>query len=189
MKKGWLCLFVLLMVLTASAALAENMGVQIIGGPETETKQVSLEDFKLNVPVVVDGFGTLTGTKFEIVDELSYYSGIQINRHKSGNEADYALFSMDILNMQTKAVDFLDQFDVKAIFDDVYEYAGWAYQRNSDKKIEVALSSGDNFAIEPMYNGHYYFGCTLPNAVIESKAPLKLIINISGNEIIYNIRK
>lgn len=190
MKKGWLCLLVLLMALTASAALAADMGVQIIGGPDMEGEQASLEDFKLNAPVAVDGFGTLTGTQYEVVDELNYYYGSSwIGTYESGKEAEYALLSMDILNTQTKAVNYLDQAEVRAIYDDVYEFAGWAYQRDADRKIDYALASDLEFVIEPMYNGHYFFGCTLPNAVIESKAPLRLIITLGGNEITYNIRK
>lgn len=46
MKKILSVLLVLSMLLAASAALAENMGVQVIGGPETETEPVSLDDFK-----------------------------------------------------------------------------------------------------------------------------------------------
>ena len=35
-----------LMMLLTSAALAEGMGVQVIGGPAVETEPVSLDDFK-----------------------------------------------------------------------------------------------------------------------------------------------
>lgn len=45
------------------------------------------------------------------------------------------------------------------------------------------------FAAGPMYTGHYAFGCTLPNAVVNSKKPLRMVITIDGNELTYNIRK
>ena len=40
-----------------------------------------------------------------------------------------------------------------------------------------------------MYTGIFVFGCTLPNSVVESKAPLRIEINLGGNELTYNIRK
>ena len=97
----------------------------------------------------------------------------------------------------------MKEVSVKAIYDDVYEYGGWAYQRNynngvGNAKLEVdkqkqnsrwVINAADQFAISPMYEGHFIFGCTLPNAVINSKKPLRLVITIDGNEITYNIRK
>ena len=111
---------------------------------------------------------------------------------------------MDITNTTTKSKDFLSSCGVKIIFDDIYEYAGWVYQVNynnetykdsyfgNDSDIQNfrwAINEADNFVIDPMYVGHYIFGCTVPNAVVESKNPLKMVITLDGNEITYNVRK
>ena len=114
---------------------------------------------------------------------------------------------MDILNTTTKSMNYLADCTVTVIFDDTYEFAGWCYQQNynnatykdiyrggveEDKgkqNVNWVIDEADNFVIDPMYKGHYVFGCTIPNASVESKAPLKMIITIDGNEITYNIRK
>ena len=212
MKKILSMILALMMLLTASAALAEGMGVQVIGGPTTTTEPVSLDDFKLNVEAEIEGYGLLFATEFAFADHLGYYrqgytepswnSGKWC--YRSGNEADYAILRMDITNTVTMPKDFLASCEVKVIYDDLYEYAGWFYQVNYNNKtyndsdygednkkqnVRWVINSADNFPIDPMYQGHYVLGCTLPNAVVNSKEPLKMIITIDGNEITYNIRK
>jgi len=199
MKRVLAMLLVFLMLLTTSA-MAAGMGVQIIGGPEVETEPVSLDDVKLDVEVEIDGYGIITPTGFSFADMLrTYMKGDSYNwkDFSSGAEAEYALFNVDILNTTLKNKEYLASCEVKVIYDDVYEYAGWAYQynwNNADRGSNMSpktspIQPEDNFAIDPMYEGHYLFGCTLPNAVVNSKAPLKMIITIDGNEITYNIRK
>ena len=189
------------------------MGVQVIGGPETETEPVSLDDLKIEAEAEIEGWGTITPTSFSFKDYLGHYTDESTiykwdwekNYYESGNDADYALLYLDILNTTTAEKDYLSDYSVKVVYDDTYEYAGWAYQRNynygtlsntgiadedKDKQnIHWAINDAYKFAISPMYEGHYIFGCTLPNAVVTGKKPLKLVITIDGNEIIYNIRK
>lgn len=217
MKKVLSMLLVFSMLLSVSAALAEGMGVQVIGGPASETEPVSLDDLKLDSEIPIDGWGIICATGFEIQNSLGYYKQGSheldyYNRdhgyYESGIEADYAILYVDITNTQRTQRDFLSNVEVKAVYDDAYEYGGWAYQRNYnngirneyDEKSYYAIDYGkqntrfvidrvDQFSIDSMYQGHYLFGCTLPNAVINSKQPLCLIITIDGNEITYNIRK
>lgn len=190
MKKIFSMLLILSILMTVSVALAEGMGVQVIGGPVAETEPVSLDDFKLNTSVTIDGYATITGTEYLVWDEFNYRkSEYSSGKYESGQEAEYVWLKLDILNLTTTARDYLTQYEVKVVYDDVYEYAGWAYQCDYDWNSGQGISKDYNFAIEPMYTGHYYFGCTLPNAIINSKAPLTMIINIDGNEITYNIRK
>ena len=212
MKKIITLVASLLVLLCASAALAEGMGVQVIGGPAVETEPVSLDDMKMNVDAEIEGWGILTLTKFAIQDKLGYFDPGEKGAsrytydqyYSSGNEAEFVLLFSDILNTTLSAKDYLESVSVKAVYDDVYEYGGWAYQRNynygvsdhasveSDKRkqnINWAINKADQFAIDPMYEGHYIYGCTLPNAVINSTKPLKLVITIDGNELTYNIRK
>ena len=213
MKKILSMLLVLMMLLTTSAALADGMGVQVIGGPETETAPVSLDDIKLNEEVDIEGWGKLVLTACEVQDGLGYYQAgstkvyVYTNGYDyywSGQEAEFIIVYADILNTQLKDKNYMEDVSVKAIYDDIYEYAGWTYQRNynnkcndgatidADKKNQNtrwAINEADQFAIAPMYEGHYIYGCTLPNAVVNSKKPLRLVITIDGNELTYNIRK
>ena len=122
---------------------------------------------------------------------------------ESGNEADYAWLKVDITNLQKTDATFMKDMTVKVIYDDEYEYDGWIRQFNYDfSKSEiyryqekntigwpVCLSPVDELAIKPMYKGHYVFGCTLPNSVVEDKnAPLRMIITMNDHKLIYNIR-
>ena len=208
MKKVVSMVLALLMFLSCSAVFAESMGVQVIGGPEVESEPVSLDDIKLNAEIDIPGFAKLIPTSYQVVDtlfsyaegrnETSYYENAS---YYSGNEADYAILRFDILNTQRKPVNFLDKYEVRVVYDDEYEYLGWAYQYNFNNKSyeynndtktaneSFVIKPADNFAIDPMYEGHFAFGCTLPNAVITNKAPMKMVITIDGNELTYNIRK
>jgi len=201
MKKILSLLVILTVLISASSTLAEGMAVQIIGGPTMESDAVSLDDFMLDTEVPIDGYGILLGTSFEYVDKLGYYGeGSNFGgdgSYNSGADAEYALLRMDITNTALKAHNFLSACEVKVIYDDLYEYAGWFHQYNYNNppgyghnwNITNVIHANDRFTVEPMYTGHYCFGCTLPNAVVDSKAPLQMIITIDDNEITYNIRK
>jgi len=215
MKKIVSLLVVLVLLMSAAVAMAAGMGVQIIGGNETEAEPVSLDDIQLNADADISGWGVFTATAYEVQDGLGYFgagktslSGYGHNYYDyywSGAEADYACLYVDIINTRTVDVNFLANVEVKVVYDDCYEYAGWFYQRNYNNehdsycyKIEAdkdkqnkrfVINAADQFVIGPMYKGHYIFGCTLPNAVLNSKSPLRMEITIDGNEITYNIRK
>ena len=98
--------------------------------------------------------------------------------------------------------------------DDEYEFAGWVRQFNHDYYTTVyrksyegtyyttgtdadgrfytdyAISAENEEPISQMYTGHYVFGCTLPNVVVEEKnTSLKMVVAIDGNEFTYYIRK
>ena len=211
MKKIFSMILALMMFFTASAALTEGMDVQVVGEPETKTEPMFFDDLKLETEAEIEGWGVLTLTAYEVQEGLGYYrageshviNGVY-DYYWSGNEAEYVVLYADILNTQLKDKDYLENVTVKAIYDDFYEYAGWFYQRNynnqTDKyegqevdrakqNLRWAINLSDQFAIGPMYMGHYIFGCTLPNAVINGNKSLKLIITIDDNEITYNIQK
>lgn len=122
----------------------------------------------------------------------------------SGNEADFAWLKVDVRNLQKTEASFMKDISIKVIYDDEYEYTGWVRQFNYDfSKSEiyrykettlvgwpVCLSPVDEMSIQPMYTGHYAFGCTLPNFVVEDKnSPLRMIIQIGDSKLTYNIRK
>lgn len=192
----------------------DGMGVKMISTKGQTASTVSLDDLKLNVEVPIDGYGIIKATSFEFFDWLGYYAegktGVDPKyRYTTGQEADFAMLRIDITNRMTVSKDFLANAKVKVIFEDYYEFEGWCYQFNYDnghsdyyysyyfdsnvdknkQNTKWVISKKDQFAINPMYTGHYVFGCTLPNAVINSKSPLRIEITIDGNVITYNIRK
>ena len=195
MKKILQMLLVFSMLLSASAALAEGMGVQVIGGPDVDTEPVSLDDVKLNSEVTIDGYANVLFTEFTYKDILGFYVAGKhdINPYQdwyyvSGAETDFAVLRADLTNLSTKQKQFLENCEVKVVYDDVYEYGGWCYQYNYDnatydwsdkfgnlnriQNTEFVINKDDVFPVGPMYTGHYAFGCTLPNAVINSKSLL-----------------
>ena len=136
--------------------------------------------------------------------EGQYLSYVDATFKASGNEADFAWLKADVLNLQKSEAGFMKDIKVQVIYDDEYEYDGWIRQFNYDYgKAEifskdknagligwpVCLSPVDEMSIAPMYKGHYVFGCTLPNAVVEDKdSPLRMEITIGGHKLIHNIR-
>lgn len=208
MKKFLSVMLVISILFGCAVAFAENnMAVQVIGGPDVDSEPVSLDDVKLNVDAEIEGYGIITPTSFQFSNYFGVYRQGRKNSSEefdSGKEAEYAVLYVNILNTAIQSKNYLANYEVKAVFDDVYEYAGWAWQQDynnatwssssypdSSKKqnLVYGINSADIFAIEPMYQGHYIFGCTLPNAIVNSKKPLRLVITIDGNEITYNIRK
>lgn len=187
------------MLLIAALCLAsiladDGLGVQVIGGKKKTSDPVSLEDVKLNVEVEVDGLGIIKPTEYNTYNYFSVYdkgsSGSNYRRQNSGAEADHVVLSMDITNTTKEEKNYLSNCSVRVSFDnEEYIFGGKAYQLDYDINNEVPRHPQDNFPIAPMYQGHYWFVCTLPNAVINSEKPLSMTVTIDGNEITYNIRK
>ncbi len=191
--KKMLCMVLALAFLFALSgmAFAADMGVQVIPGPEAETEPLDLDDLKINTEVEIEGWGILTATECTFVDRLGKLDkdGWRDGQYSSGAEAEYLLLRMDVVNTTLKAKNYLADVTVEVVYDDLYEFSGWFYQYDYDKYEDRVIPSDCIFAIDPMYAGHYVFGCTLPNAVVEGSRPLAMIITIDGNEITYNVRK
>ncbi len=214
MKRILSTLLVLSMLLSYSAAMAE-LGVQIIGGPDMESEPVSLDDVKVGDVVDIDGYATIEFKEYVVKDKLGYYfagknapyGNYPNYYYQSGSDAEFIALFVDLTNLSTKDKNFLTECEVQVIFDDKYIYGGWAFQQNynnnsangwydnetgadrNEQNKKWVIDSSDVFAVGQMYTGHYVFGCTLPNAVINSKKPLRMVITLDGNEITYNIRK
>lgn len=211
MKKAVIVLIVLFLCI--AGVYADILGVQIIDTTSTGRDSVSIDNLVVGKEVEIEDYAIIKPTEFGYFDSLGHYYkdkfSISWNDHhgyyNSGNEADFALLRCDLINTAMKSKDFTKNCTVKVIFNNKYEYAGWVYQSNynngsdgsfyklaEDKNNQgkrYAIDPANNFAIDPMYTGHYIFGCPLPNAVINSTKPLKMIITLDGNEITYHIRK
>lgn len=182
------------MLLSLSAlAFADEFGVQIISRPEEETAETSsLDDMKIEEEVEIDGYGIVTVKSFDIVDDFYRWNKNQTSHRmiESGDDADFALMYLSIINTATTARSFARECEVKLVFDEIYEYGGWIIQAKSYSDAAWrGLNEADYYAIEPLYEGCYMIGGAIPNYVVNNKKPLAMIITIDGNEMTYNIRK
>lgn len=134
--------------------------------------------------------------------------------YASGEDAEYLIIKIDITNLSKTEQKYSDDklYKVKAFFDDNYEFKGWISQFNYDNTTggcnltkntvyrkgfewlveaskHAVIVPNDMFAIKPMYTGHYVIGCTLPNAVVESKAPLRVEVQFGEHTLTFHIRK
>ncbi|MBR6901042.1 MAG: hypothetical protein IKN30_03150 [Synergistaceae bacterium] len=138
------------------------------------------------------------------VSKKSYEHYADCTFEDSGTDAEFAWLKVDVTNLQKQEVNLIRETKIKVIYDDEYEYDGWirqfnynyskseVYSKNKEAGVigwPVCLSPADEMAIQPMYKGHYAFGCTLPNFVVEDKdSPLRMEITMGENKLIYNIR-
>ncbi len=192
--KKILLLVVLAVLLNVGSVLSQDYGIQLIGGPEFETDTVDLDDLRIGEEVEIDGWGILTLKSFDFID---YFYRLPLpdafwrysESIDSGTDADFAFLRMDIVNTTMSSRNYLKDYSVKVIYDNTYEFSGWANQYDYNQSSDKVINSDINFAIKSMYDGHYVFGCTLPNRVITDSKPLRMEITIDGNEMTYHIRK
>lgn len=194
MKKILAMLIVLSLLLPAAAALADDdTGVQIIGGPATESAPVSLDDMKIGETAKIEGFGAVTILSVEWMDGILRCdaNGWNNNSWESGSEAQFLYLKVRILNTQKKAQNFLKMFsDIVCDYGDGYTFAGWCRQRSADDE-QKRLYTGreDGYEISPLYAGQYGVIVTLPNLVVESKEPLSVTFKIGEHEFTYHHRR
>ena len=192
-----LVLAILTLTVSVNAFADDDMGVVVLKAPETEEAvSGSQDDMVLKAPVEVKNFGTVTIKSCDVYDALKKMTFSTYDYDViSGADADYLVLNVDILNTQTKDVNYLSDYKVsgKVVFDDVYEYGIWFHQQNYNDKhgeeLDRYAADDRQLAVGPMYLGHYMIGCTLPNAVINSDAPLSFHIFFGDTEIVYNVRK
>lgn len=213
MKKILLTLLVLTVLSTTSVALAEDTGIQIIGGPESEGETVSLDDMLIGKTAHIEGFGDVTILSANIVDTI--YTDIDYSSwdgswefHKpieSGSKAEFLEIRIDILNTQKQSVVYFEEFgDIICDYGDGYQFGGWArqertvvvdgysgttyYQKESPCTLPF-FNADDSFPIDMLYTGNYLIAVTLPNTVCESDEPLSVTFTIGDNEFTYYHRK
>lgn len=208
--------FVIFFFAVFSCLAVNNMGIQMIGSPGVDITPVSLDNMKVGESVTIDGYGIITITKVKIADHMNYYNkdSTSINRSwggasriNAGREAMFYAIMVDIINLSHSPVNFLKDCSVIATYNDTYQFSGWAHQFNWNNGYDSRITDGglgddsreiskytyindaNQFEINSMYAGHYVFGVTLPNAVIEREEPLSIVITIGGNELTYIVRK
>ena len=158
--------------------------------------------------VDVGGQFTVSTTAFDFEDDLGYYRpgsdrvGAAGDYYHSGADAEFAVLRVDIDNGSRTARNFLQDCEVRA-YDGVHTYGGWAFQQNfangisadlsygrdsERQNIRWAISAEDVYDIAPSARGHYIFGCTLPNEVVEGEGPLWFEITMKEAKLAYHIR-
>ncbi len=131
MKKVLLCV-VLVILMSVTAVFAQDMGAQTISGSAAAAEKVNLGDLKIDSEAEIDGFGIIKIVDFLFRD--AYYVKDD-GWAKSGEDADYAVLWADVTNITFTAKNFLDDTEVKVIYDGSYEFGGgWAYQRDLRKR-------------------------------------------------------
>lgn len=189
MKKIIALLLTLLVVGSCMAALAEDTGIQIIGGNDKPAEAVNLDNMKVGETAKIEGFGEVTITFADWRNSIK--TSVWNDYWNSGSEAEYLYLKIRILNTQKKAQNYLNMFgDVVCEFDDGFQFAGWYRQREEDTDDgNLYKSSTDGYDISPLYAGQYGVIVTLPNYVVDSKAPLSVTFKIGENEFTYHHRK
>lgn len=225
MKKFFVLAVIVALFASMAVASAEDLGVQVIGEENGFSQAVSLDDLKLEQVYSIDDYAKIKPVVWQFRDFFYQYSEDHVGDHsdggkqgnnpysyswggnryyykyidimRSGVNAEFAWLEIDFTNKAKSDVNFADNVEVKVVYDDEYEFAGWVRSQNYDydtnnkdgELIRAAIPLKNTEMTSMMYTVHMVFGCTLPNAVVEDKAPLRMEILIDGNELTYNIRK
>ena len=154
-----------------------------------------LDDLVLGAEYDVEGFGILKLNACSFADKLWHLDGKGYSGsgdkyvYKSGADAEYLLLQIGIVNTGMEPRRYLPGVAVKAVSAGRYEFEGWAHQYDWNKSKDSVLPEALNFEIGMMYEGHYVFGCTLPNAVVNGDTPLRIELTIGGHRFVYQVRR
>ena len=178
MKKV-LLVVVLAVLMTVSSVFAQDLGIQIIGGPaiDIESEPISLDDLQIDASYRLDEYAILYVLSFDFYDSFAQYnkdnsgnnyagwtggdnpSNVHLDKSgdyfkyagwkDSGTGADFAFLLIDLVNLQKKDYNFFDDISVKVIYDDEYEFGGWVRQFNQDYQQTVNRKA---------YSGKFFAG-------------------------------
>ncbi|MBQ8088732.1 MAG: hypothetical protein IJ234_10005, partial [Clostridia bacterium] len=199
---GLICALTLVISLSAGA---EGGWSFVQEAPSTAQ---SFEGIALGDTVEIAQYGAFTPLEFSFEDQIGYYAagsgmvGAGEHYYESGDEAQYAVLRADIENTSAQAWNYLSDCSVR-VTDGATTYRGWSFQQNFANGIAAGsefgrdserqntrwvISASDNFPIAPGLQGHYVFGCSLPNNVVDANGALQMIVTLNGNELTYPIR-
>lgn len=187
MKKLVSLVTLLVMLMTMAGAMAE--GVVVIKSPQQQVEEepVDMKNIKLGKDIDIEGYGVIRPVSCEFVDKIvvDYY-----NEFSSGDEAQYLLLIVEILNTQYVNASYYDNVAVSASFGDGYEFGGWKRQYKKSTSTEVFKNANESFEISPLYKGKYAFVVTVPNYVVDTPAPLSITVKLTDEiEMTYIMRK
>lgn len=162
MRKMLTMVLALLLALSMSSACADDLGIQVIGGPNAATQTQSLDDIQVGTTYTLDGFAKVTPVEYLVVDyfgqfnkdanysrtftdynnrDYVYYRTnlidylVDASWQDSGMNAEFVWLKLDITNLQKEPISFMKNIEVKVTYDGEYEFAGWVRQINYDYNI------------------------------------------------------
>lgn len=189
----------IMFIVSGIPTFADNTSVRLIDESE-ETSEVSMNNMNVGDTIAIEGYGNLTITSVGFIDSiptdidpgsLSTWRGDARSEIRSGPQSDFLRIRIHILNTQHHSVDFLDSFgEVVCCFDNDYQFGGWFRQERFQWEEFWTMYEDieSSYAIDPLYEGYYDVVVTLPNYVVESKAPLMVTFSIANNELTCNVR-
>ncbi|RKJ51753.1 YARHG domain-containing protein [bacterium 1XD42-54] len=175
----------------------QNFDAVLHQNEKAEADATAVGDLKIGDTVEIDGFGELTVLSFEFADTFQHlYDGMN-KIQMSGDDADYAILKIRVLNTTTSKKKYLNDFSVKMKSDEKYGYQGWAFQYETDSENENAVIAMDVSEaeqkglreIESLCEGYYMFGCTLPQEIVTGNGRLSMEIDFDGNKMIYYVQR
>lgn len=165
MQKMVAMVLAMLLALSMVGAHADELGIQVIGGPNTATQTQSLDDIQVGTTYTLDGFAKVIPMEYLVVDYFGqfnkdadytkiyrddqdscvYYEPkreynsalcyIDASWQDSGMNAEFVWLKLDIINLQKSSASFMKDMTVKVVYDGEYEFAGWVRQINYDYNI------------------------------------------------------
>lgn len=90
MKKLFVIFAVVIAVLASVAAGAEDLGIQVIGGPATESVPMSLDDLQIGQAYTIDGYAIIEPVEYQVVDFFAQFKKDADYTSVSGNNYDTA---------------------------------------------------------------------------------------------------
>lgn len=158
--KKYIAILLMMIIALSFSAVAEDLGVQVIGGEAAAMETLTLDDMKLEQEYKINGYASVAPKTFEFVNMFAQYNkgnaGANETEYQfngkysyvytgdagyfyknmswqdSGNNADFAMLKVDITNLSKEANKFIEQSSVKVVYDDDYEFGGWIRQINYD---------------------------------------------------------
>jgi len=100
MKKLFALVIMAAMLCSMALASAEDLGVQVIGGPDTAAMTASLDDMQLDNSYTIDGYARIKPVEFQFVDFFAQFNKDANYSNVSGNRGnvDDKLVFVDHLN-------------------------------------------------------------------------------------------
>lgn len=74
MKKLFILAVVVAMLASMTVASAEDLGVQVIGGPAAESVPMSLDDLQIGQKYTIDGYAVITPVEYLVVDSFAQFN-------------------------------------------------------------------------------------------------------------------
>ena len=113
MKKFFILVVIVASFASMVVANAEDLGVQMIGGPETESIPMSLDDLQIGQKYTIDGYAIIEPVEYQVVDFFAQFK----------KDADYA----SVGGNQSVSSDhvFVDKLDDNYYYNWRWWDAGW----------------------------------------------------------------